>query len=187
MSLIVKELIAVSLLLIVAVAVYLIDMRQRSAFVNESECKMKRQDLAVNNLSPAITKKEIIIDAPVEDVWNKVTSISEWVAWQSAISKVEIRSAPVKNTTFTWSSNGIDFESTIHTNNLYVSFGWIGTTFGVQAIHNWYFIADKSKTKVIVEESLQGLLVCLMPSYFQNKLAEGMDTNLRELKIACEL
>jgi len=173
-------------LIILAVAGCIIDYKQRADFVENTNAEMLSHDLPINKSAPVIARKEMLINAPVEQVWHKLTSIKDWTKWQSSISYTQIDSLPNKGVPFTWTSDGISFHSVIHTNNKFQGFGWTGTTWGAQAIHNWYFITEGDKTKVIVEESLQGLLVDILTDYFQNNLNTGMQISLNELKISCE-
>lgn len=165
---------------------FVIDYVQRSSFVKEKTEMMKTKDIKINTKARVKAHQEIMIEAPVEKVWDRLTSIKDWDKWQSAISSVKIDSAISKNISFKWSSNGISFNSIIHTNQKNESFGWIGTTWGAQAIHNWTFIKEESQTRVIVDESLEGLLISLFSNYFQDNLNKGMQLNLKELKDNCE-
>lgn len=173
-------------LIIIAVTGYAIDSKQRADFVRKTNAGMLSHDLDINLSAPTVAKREIVINAPIEQVWSKLTSINEWTKWQSSITSAEIDSAPEKGASFRWTSGGIPFHSTIHTSKRLESFGWTGTTLGAQAIHNWHFTREGDKTKVSVEESLQGLLVRLFAGYFQDNLNTGMQTSLEELRRSCE-
>lgn len=173
-------------LIILSIATCVIDYKQRADFVKKTTNEMCSHDLDINKSAPVIARHEILIDAPIERVWNTLTSINDWRKWQSSISFVQIDSYPEKGVSFNWVSDGITFHSTIHTNRYLKTFGWTGTTWGAQAIHNWHFIQEGEKTKVTVVESLQGILVQILTGYFQDNLNTGMQTNLRELKRSCE-
>lgn len=177
---------ALACLTILSIIGYIIDIRQRSSFINKTNSLISEGDISINKSATVICRQEISINAPTSKVWDKLTSIKEWNTWQSAISSTKIDTIPQKGVPFTWVSGGIIFHSTIHTNNEFQSFGWTGTTLGAQAIHNWYFIEEGFKTKVIVEESLEGLLVNILPTLFQENLNSGMEVNLKELKTICE-
>ena len=99
---------------------------------------------------------------------------------------MEIESAPQKNIPFTWVGAGIKYNSVIHMHDEQKNFGWIGTTLGAQAIHNWFLTEQGVTTKVVVEESLEGLLVGIFKSSFRKTLLKGMVESLKELKVACE-
>lgn len=165
---------------------YVIDYKQRSHFVEKAILEMSFHDLDINRSASVIARHSILIDAHVEEVWDKLTLIEDWGEWQSSISSVQMDTSAHKNKLFMWTSDGIPFHSIIHTDKRYQSFGWIGTTWGAQAIHNWYFTKEGDRTKVIVEESLQGLLVSIFSDYFQSNLNASMQTNLLELKRSCE-
>lgn len=176
-----------SSLIIIGLIGYAINRKQRTNFLERTNTEMLEHDLSINKLAPVTARQEIVINAPIKQVWNKLTSIKDWPKWQLSINSTKINSFPYKGVSFTWISNGITFHSIIHTNHELESFGWIGTTWGAQAIHNWYFIEKGNRTIVIVEESLQGLLVNIFSHYFENNVNKGMNVSLKELKISCEL
>lgn len=172
-------------LIILALAGY-IDCKQRIDFVKRTNAEIFSHDIDINKAAPVIARQEILINASIQEIWSKLTSINDWPIWQSSISSAQIDSPPEKGISFSWTADNIPFHSTIHTNKKYESFGWTGTTWGAQAIHNWYFTQDEDATKVMVEESLQGFLVTIFATYFQDNLNTGMKTSLEELKRSCE-
>jgi len=50
----------------------------------------------------------------------------------------------------------------MHTVDLFKQLGWTGKTFGMFAIHNWTLTENDGKTKVSIEESLEGLFAKLL-------------------------
>ena len=54
------------------------------------------------------------------------------------------------------------------------------------AIHNWKIEADRGKTKVTVDESMEGLLARLFKKSFNRNLEIGMQSWLAMLKLTCE-
>lgn len=176
----------VVVLVILALIGFIIDCKQRSEFIEKSILEMTFNDLSINKSALVVSRHEMLIEAPIEKVWERLTSINNWIDWQSSVSYTQIDSPPEKNVSFVWVSDGISFYSTIHTNKKFESFGWIGTTWGAQAIHNWHFTKEEDKTKVIVEESLQGLFIYIFTDYFQSNLDIGVKNNLEELRKSCE-
>lgn len=187
MDLIFKILLGVLLLLCIGVIFYFLDRKQQQEFRIHAELQMRSESLDINIAAPVIAEQEIIIESSIEKVWDTLTSIENWTSWQSQITKVEIDSAPIKYTTFSWIACGLKYESQIHMCDEKQHFGWIGTTWGAQAIHNWYFESiDTNKTKVVVKESLEGLLPSMFTSFFISTLNNGMKANLDELRKVCE-
>ena len=192
MKIVVGIILSVFLLLVLSfIVLYLIDLNQQKAFNQKMTGKIelhKKSDgsVDINRSAPVIETKEIIIDAPVQRVWNILVNINEWPVWQSEVTKVSLNGLPQKGVAFKWRAGGISFSSMIHSFEPCKFFGWTGTTFGAQAIHNWTFEETGGKTKLIVEESLQGLFPSLFTDKFCESLSAGMIKNLIEIKIAAE-
>lgn len=140
----------------------------------------------INNNAPAKCSKEITINAPVEKVWSILTDIDNWTSWQTAITFSKINGELKPETTFDWKSEGLKIHSTLHTVKPYKYLGWTGKSLGSFAIHNWTLEDINGKTKVYVEESMEGFLVKLLKKTFNKILEKGMMTSLEQLKLACE-
>lgn len=179
-------LIILSALIIAFIIIYGIDVNQRKAFNRKMNAQIDQATtstvISINIYASVIAKDTIVINAPIEKVWNVLTGIDGWPQWQTGVTKAVIKGSLQKGTDFEWESKGINFSSTIHTCNHYKSFGWTGTTFGAQAIHNWTFKEREGKTLVIVEESLEGILPTIMKHTFQSDLEKGMKRSLEDLR-----
>jgi uncharacterized membrane protein len=143
-------------------------------------------NIPIKKNAPAVAAKTIKIEAPVSVVWNVLTDINNWPAWQKSVTESKLSGELNEGAVFKWKAGGMPFNSRIHTKKNHTQFGWTGTTFGASAVHNWHFEQKGNKTLVKVEESLQGALPGLLKRWFQKKLDEGMQTNLEELKEAAE-
>jgi uncharacterized membrane protein len=144
--------------------------------------------IPINQHAPVKSSNEIEIKAPIDIVWLTLTDIEHWTQWQKAVTETIVRDNIEAGTTFQWKADGLTFQSTIHTSKPYTAFGWTGTTIGASAVHNWTFTEkDSNTTRIIVEESLQGVFPKVFRKYFQENLDQGVLTNLQELKDASEL
>jgi len=143
-------------------------------------------NLLVNKEAPVVSSSEIIITAPLDNVWETLTEIRKWPNWQSSVTEVDFEGSLYEGLEFTWKADGITFKSKIHTMKPKTMFGWTGRTTGAYAIHNWTLSPQDNLTIVKVEESLQGLLPTLFRHYFQQNLDKGMLKNLKELQVAAE-
>lgn len=140
----------------------------------------------INNNAPVKCSKEIIINAPVEKVWNILTDIDNWPDWQTAITYSKINGELKPGTTFDWKAEGLKIHSTLHTVKKTEYLGWTGKSLGSFAIHNWILKDVNGKTEVFVEESMEGFLVRLLKKTFQKVLEKGMTASLEQLKRASE-
>lgn len=144
-------------------------------------------NIPVNADAPVKSIGQIEIDAPMDTVWQVLTTIEKWPEWQENVTQATISGKPEEGALFTWKAGGLTFKSRIHTLKPESMFGWTGMTFGAFAVHNWRFMARSSHTLVIVEESLQGVFPLMFRRYFQKSLDSGLTTNLEALKETSEL
>ena len=142
--------------------------------------------IPINTNAPVIARDQIIIQAPVEKVWDVLTNISKWPDWQKAVTEARVSGDIQEGMEFRWKAEGLSFQSKIHTCSPMVMFGWTGKTWGAYAIHNWYFTRKGNETLVTVEESLQGVFPWLFRNYFQKNLETGVKKNLEDLRAAAE-
>jgi len=136
--------------------------------------------------APVITKKSIVINAPVEMVWKVFSDVDNWDSWQSEIVTSQINGEFKPGTSFTWKSNGLTITSTLQTVEINKKVGWSGPAFGAFAIHTWYFTEHNGQTTIRVEESMEGWLVSLLKSKFQSSLDNSIEYWLRSLKAKAE-
>lgn len=140
----------------------------------------------INANAPVITKKSIVINAPVEKVWKIFCDVDHWNAWQKEIVSPKINGEFKPGTTFNWKSNGLTITSTLQTVETNKMVGWSGPAFGSFAIHTWYFTEQNGTTTISVEESMEGWLVKLLKSKFQTSLDISIEHWLGYLKIEAE-
>ncbi|MEQ9378165.1 MAG: SRPBCC family protein [Imperialibacter sp.] len=141
---------------------------------------------SINQKAPVKCRKEIVINASQEKVWQVLTSINDWSGWNSEISKATINGSLKAGTTFDWKTGGTKIHSTLHTVNCERELGWTGKVMGIFAIHNWELQAAGQTTKVVVEESMEGLLASLLSGFFNKTLEKGMVSWLEAMKRECE-
>lgn len=141
---------------------------------------------SINNHAPVKCRKEITINADREKVWAVLTHIDHWADWQTDINKAKLNGDLIPGATFNWKTGGAKIHSTLHTVEPFKDFGWTGKTFGMFAIHNWTISETNGKTKVTVNESMEGFLANFFKRSFNKNLEKGMQNWLDLLKQACE-
>lgn len=141
----------------------------------------------IDKKAPVQTQDTVIIDAPVEAVWQIMTDINGWPKHFDFIRKVQ---APVnlqQGTSFQWRTNRLKLTSTLLTVSPTDTLGWVGGRYGVTVHHYWYFQAlANRRTRVISAESQRGLIIRLLKKQFHQSLQEGSQKWLRQLKYNCE-
>lgn len=136
--------------------------------------------------APVITRKNIVINAPVEKVWKVFSDINNWDAWQKEIVTPKMNGAFKPGTSFNWKSNGLTITSTLQTVEKNRMVGWSGPAFGAFAIHTWYFTEQNGQTTIRVEEIMEGWLVTLLKNTFQSSLDTSIKHWLNALKVEAE-
>lgn len=140
----------------------------------------------IDTNAPVFARKEIVIHAPVEKVWELQTDIENWNRWQPDITSAKLEGALEADTIFRWKAKGLNIVSTLHTVIPLKQIGWTGLSLGMFAIHNWMFEARGKTTLVVTEESLSGWLTRLMILLDPRFLEKSLETSLNNLKFMAE-
>lgn len=140
----------------------------------------------IDTNAPVFARKEIVIHAPVEKVWELQTDIENWKRWQPDITAAKLEGALEAGTIFRWKAKGLNIVSTLHTVIPLKQIGWTGLSLGMFAIHNWMFEARGKTTLVVTEESLSGWLTRLMILLDPQFLEKSLETSLNNLKFMAE-
>jgi uncharacterized protein YndB with AHSA1/START domain len=144
--------------------------------------KAQEMNIEVDSSAKCFAKEEIIINSPMENVFNILSDINNWPAWQSSVTKAQLNGSMEPGAKFKWKAGGLKINSKVHTVNPNSEIGWTGRIWWIKAVHNWTLTENNNETKVIVKESLKGLGSSMM----QKSLTEGMRKNLLELKNKAE-
>ena len=136
----------------------------------------------IDTNAPIFARKEIIIEAPIETVWNFQTGIDRWSEWQPDVTSVKLDGDLKAGTIFRWKAKGLSIVSTLHTVEPNRRIGWTGNSLGMSAIHNWTFEAQGNVTRVVTEESLNGWLTRLMVFFDPRFLEKSLEASLQILK-----
>lgn len=135
--------------------------------------------MQIEHNAPYAVRKEIVMNAPIEKVWQTLTDIDRWPQWQEAVSNAKIESSLIPGGIFRWNSGGMNLVSTLKLVEPQRSIGWTGEAMGTHAVHVWHFENVAGGTKVVTEESLSGwlprLLRVFMPRFLDNSLTKTLD------------
>ena len=136
----------------------------------------------IDTNAPVFARREIIIEAPIEKVWNIQTGIDRWSEWQPDVTSAKLDGDLKAGTIFRWKAKGLSIVSTLHTVEPNRRIGWTGNSLGMSAIHNWTFEAQGNVTRVVTEESLNGWLTRLMKLFDPHFLEKSLETSLKILR-----
>ncbi len=140
----------------------------------------------INLTAPAVARREILIHAPVEKVWQIQADIENWSAWQPDITAVKLNDGLQTGATFRWKAQGLNITSRLHTVHPPHRLGWTGVALGMSAIHNWTFEPRGESTLAVTEESLAGWLTRLMLFFDPRFLEKSLEATLQRLKAKAE-
>lgn len=140
----------------------------------------------INPTAPATARREILIHAPVEKVWQIQSDIENWSAWQPDITSAKLDGGLKMGSTFRWKAQGLTITSRLYTVEPPHRLGWTGVALGMSAIHNWKFEARGDATLAVTEESLSGWLTRLMLLFDPRFLEKSLEATLQRLKNKAE-
>lgn len=136
--------------------------------------------------APLQAHQEIVINAPLDKVWQLQTAIANWPTWQPDISAAKLEGPLKAGAVFRWKAKGLKITSTLHTVEPERQIGWTGDSLGMFAIHNWTFAPQGKQTKVVSDESLSGWMARLLKLTDANFLDKSLAATLQTLKAAAE-
>lgn len=123
----------------------------------------------------------IMIKAPIDVVWLRLTQLELWPDWNQAISKVKVRGRLKEGKKFEWVANGTEISSEVVEFKPVQTFTWIGESSGGKAIHIWQLSpVDKYTTVVLVKESMSGFLLSWF--YSSDDLKEFLENWLKDME-----
>ena len=136
----------------------------------------------VDHNAPLVTRREIVIDAPLEVVWKLQTDFRAWPDWQGNIASVNMEGDLAPGTVFYWKANGIKIVSTLQEVEPMRRISWTGTSPGMRAIHIWNFEPSDGGVRVVTEESLSGWFASLLKLFDRHFLEKSLEESLGTLK-----
>lgn len=117
----------------------------------------KGSAMDIDRNAPAITRDDILIEAPLGTVWELFTDIDRWPEWHGDISRASLEGPLAAGTVFRWSTAGLDdIASTIGEVVPQERIAWSGPAQGIMGIHVWTFTAVPNGVLVETEESWSG-------------------------------
>lgn len=140
----------------------------------------------INLDAPVKCSETILIKAKPEKVWAIVTNVDKWSIWQTDIAYSVLKGRFVPGTLFEWKSGSMKITSTIQDVDPCKRISWTGNVWGIHAIHCWEFIEEEGQTRVIVEESMEGMVAILLKKVLAKQLENVIQNWLRMLKSESE-
>jgi uncharacterized membrane protein len=125
--------------------------------------------------------QSIIINAPIQRVWDIISAIDQWSNWNPLVKS----SKKIDQNHFDWKVGKTKLSATIRKNNPPLVFSWISSSLFSTRIHVWKLEkTEESQTIATVEESIEGFLIPLFKNH--NSLHVELLTWLSQLKLKSE-
>ncbi len=67
----------------------------------------------INHQAPLVARKEIVIQASPESIWNLLADINAWSQWQSDVSIARLEGPLAVGSIFRWKAGGLNITSTL--------------------------------------------------------------------------
>jgi hypothetical protein len=140
----------------------------------------------INQDAPVVGTSEVEIHAPSETVWDVLTAIDRWPAWNPDVKSVSMEGSLAPGSVFRWKAGPGTITSTIQRVEPPRLIAWTGRTFGIKAIHFYRLEQRDGSTFVRSEESYDGLVARVLRGSLQKTLDTALADGLRYLKIEAE-
>ncbi|WP_405813328.1 SRPBCC family protein [Streptomyces sp. NBC_01390] len=134
--------------------------------------------------APVITRKSIVVHAPLSTVWKVQTDVENWPTWQPNVTSVvkDTPGALRSGSVFRWATEGLDITSTVEKVEHGKCLAWGGPAQGINAIHVWTFTPVKGGVLVRTEESWTGAPVEADTAFLQTALDASLQNWVNNLK-----
>ena len=140
----------------------------------------------VNLSAPVIAREEIRIDAAVQAVWDVLSDIEHWPAWNKAVRSLTLHGSVAPGTSFEWKAGPGTIKSRLAEVDPPHRIVWTGVTLGIKAVDAFSFEASEGGTLVRQAESWEGLLARLFRARMERMLRASLRDGLRSLKAEAE-
>jgi uncharacterized protein YndB with AHSA1/START domain len=140
----------------------------------------------INESAPVIGRSETEIDAPVETVWDVLTAVESWPAWNPDVKSVSLEGEFAEGASFRWKAGPGTITSTIREIDAPLRIAWTGKTFGINATHVYRLEDRNGKTFALTEESYEGLVARVLRRSLQKTLDKALEQGLAHLKREAE-
>ena len=140
----------------------------------------------VDREAPVLAHHEVVIGAPLGDMWNLHTDVNAWTSWQTDITEAHIDGVMEPGNSFEWTSYNFPVRSTVYEMADRERVLWGGTAGGITGIHEWVFAATPEGIRVSTTESFAGDPVNADPEAMQNILDSSLVAWLGHMKARAE-
>lgn len=142
--------------------------------------------MEINSNAPVVASSEILVEAPIDTVWEVLSDINGWPTWNPAVNEASLQGGLVPGSVFRWKAGPGGITSILREIDRPHRLGWTGKTFGINGIHVYQFEKHGAGTRVRTAESWEGLPTRLMRGRMQTMLEAALALGLKALKREAE-
>lgn len=142
--------------------------------------------MSINPNAPVVSDGEIEISAPVEKVWEIMTSVEQWPHWHPKVRWAELRGSLYPGTRLFCRYGANTIEAVINEVEYQRYISWNGKMLGMSCSHVWKLEAVDGCTRVRTEESLEGLIAWLLRGSAKKQLTRKIADWLKYMKAVAE-
>ena len=96
-------------------------------------------DVQVAADAPVVSRHEIVVEAPLQVVWDLHTDVAAWPSWHSDVDGTQLQGPLVPGAVFRWQTAGLDITSTVAQVDAPHRIAWGGPANGITGVHVWTF------------------------------------------------
>jgi hypothetical protein len=142
--------------------------------------------MEINQYAPVVSNGEIAIAASPESVWEVLTALERWPAWNPDVKSMSLDGPVAPGSTFRWKAGPGTITSEIQLVEPHRRIVWTGHTLGIRAIASWWLEPCDGTTVARVAESFEGMLPRAFRGLLQSTLDRSLADGLRHLRIEAE-
>ncbi|MCP4456883.1 MAG: hypothetical protein GY816_02480 [Cytophagales bacterium] len=112
----------------------------------------------INENASIRDRQSIMINAPIQLVWDVLTNINKWPEWYSEIKSASCEKVE-EGAFFEWALKSTHLKSKFQLVEKPTRLSWTGKSKMVKAIHVWDLESADDQTILTVEKSIEGFLI----------------------------
>jgi uncharacterized protein YndB with AHSA1/START domain len=142
--------------------------------------------IQINPHAAARYTESVTIDAPIQVVWDILSTIENWPSWNPDVKSVSLVGPLDSGTTFVWKSGPSKITSRLEEVSPPNRIVWTGKTMGIKAVHIYALEDHNGQTVVTSSESFDGLIVKLLKNMMVATMTKSGHAGLGHLKDVAE-
>ncbi len=115
----------------------------------------------INEDASVKDQHSIIINAPINKVWEILINMEAWPEWNDKIKNVAVEGEVAQGTNFGWTFDGKKFTSQIQSAEAPTILSWTGKSSMVKSVYVWQLEDDENQTIATLSTSMQGTFTIL--------------------------